>query len=172
MAIRKLAFILFGLVLLSCKKDKPMELQKTPYFGSELKTNGYYYSSVIDDEGVQRYAIVVLYRDGTFLFPGIEREHNTSLSEIEAEIVNGNAYANSADRKLAWGLFLVDNDELTVENWFPVLFRGMHTVQSRAIIENDSTFTVQPNDKKGGWPERTYYFKAFSPKPDSTNAFI
>lgn len=170
--LRKALVVSLGFFVVSCKKDKPLTLQKTPYFGTELQTNGYYYSSVMDEEGVERFSIIVLYRDGTLLMPGIESSKTTSLSAIESEIVNGAIDANSADFKRSWGLFIVESDTLVTESWFPTLFRGLHAVQSRVFIENDSTLVVQPTNMKGGLPQRTYYFREFNPKPDSVNAFV
>lgn len=114
----------------------------------------------------------MLYRDGVVLFPGFEKDHTASLTDIEAEIANGNVYANSVGRKSCWGIFLVEGDTLITETWAPVLFGGMRPIKSRAVILNDSTFSVQSSEEKGGLPERTYYFKEFSPKPDSSNTFV
>lgn len=174
--LRKLNIAILMLTLAcltnSCKKDHLHELQKTPYLGSELRIDGYYYYSW-DDQGITQYSIVVFYRDGTMLRPTIASDKNGSLAEIESEINTGNLYASNSERKSSWGVYNVLNDSIATSKWFPVFLGGHQTALSGGNIINDSTFEITSHENfKGGLSPETYYFRQFSPKPDSTNSFL
>ena len=82
------------------------------------------------------------------------------------------------DIKGFWGLFLIENNKIIYEKWVGTQL-GYLVYREEGEILNDTTFfmTEQSRMNQGIKTEvetidRTYCFKAFSPKPDSTNTCI
>jgi hypothetical protein len=173
------SIILFLIVLISlgassCKKYKPLKLNKTPYLGIELRTDGYYYYTW-DSQGTTRYGITVLYKDGTMLAPSIASDKSTSLIDIDSEISSGNLYRYNSERQLSWGLFKISNDSIQTSKWFPVFLGASRAGLSKGVILNDTTFentSYQDSHPAGGLPLQVFHFRQFAPKPDSTNGFL
>ncbi len=153
----------------SCRKcifpDEELTLSKEPYTGHQLRIDGYYYS-----EFGSVYRIYFLYYDGVILSADF-------LTESLVEQEQSSIYESfKSTKKINWGVFNIDNDIIQVEKWYPSSGGGMPVSIHKGEILNDTTFimTISIHSKTGKQRElnETYHFKAFSPKPDSTNSFI
>ncbi|MBW7845753.1 MAG: hypothetical protein H3C45_08955, partial [Bacteroidia bacterium] len=80
--------------------------------------------------------------------------------------------------KSNWGVFKIEGNFIQFERWYPSDPPLKAYVRAGTII-NDTTFLItesyrMQDGKKTEVKTRneTYYFKQFSPKPDSTNTFV
>jgi hypothetical protein len=161
------------LILSGCiKDDDELTIEKTPFNGDNLKTNGYYYNiwKVNNETFVE---INFLFRDGVFL-------HGTTndsirIKDVEESYRSGEFYNNSSDRKYAWGTFVVEGDSIFIERWYPSE-RPYWAYRQSGIILNDTTYKLTRIIRVDGTEKseinEVFHFKQFSPKPDSTNNFI
>ena len=134
-----------------------LTLPLEPYTGDELRTDGYYFYSGPTDEGERFYALF-LFRNGVVRYGGSSVGRETLERKFE----------EYGGRRYDWGVFVVNGDRIEVERWYPG--DGPHTpaiVQSGRVLD-DTTFVLTSS----GGAETTYHFRAFSPKPDSTSAFL
>ena len=171
-----LMFVIMGFMLLTinCKKDKKddiLSISRTPYTGTELRINGYYYSTWED-----MIYIMFFYRNGIHLngggFPKSE------LVDYETEYKNGTFYNHVKEWKYMWGVFKIEGNKIFFERWYSSEPPLKAFVCDGNII-NDTTFNITESYRMQNG-EKTmvstineiYYFKQFSPKPDSTNSFV
>jgi len=162
-------------MLISCDNDpdfEPLSTTKQAYTGNQLRVDGFYYWPY-DNRYYDGY---FFYRDGTILSTGggsdsLEEEENY----IKDRFINDNDYKKD---RAWWGQFFIDGNNIKFERWYiggtilSVYFR-------EGTILNDTTFHITESYKlvDGQKTEyktldETYHFKAFSPKPDSTNVFV
>ena len=156
-------FLFFG-----CK-DEELLLSKIPYTGNEIRIDGYYYLQ----ENKQTW-IRFFYRDGVILvfnfgFP------ITNLDAVDAKIAE--EYEKYKNDKLSWGVFSVAGSVIQYSKWGPSVGGGLTSNKCMGTIENDTTFClIKSIYYTGGIDDfndnERYYFRQFSPKPDSTNNFI
>ncbi len=101
------------------------------------------------------------------------------MSEID-DYANQSLLFNSdvKDRKAFGGGYLVEDKNIIYERWEGTEL-GYLVYREEGNIVNDTTFIMtEVSRMKQGVKteirpiEWTYHFKAFSPKPDSTNSFI
>ena len=158
----------------SCDKeiisDDELTLDKTLYICNQLRIDGYYYTQFRDI-----YRIYFFYRDGT-LFSGGDI-YEDKLNEYEQKYKDGRFWNAKKDNKLYWGLYNVNSAyDIMIEKWYPSSGGGMPVYIHSGTILNDTTFhitkSVRPATSEKKSLDELYHFKAFSPKPDSTNNFI
>jgi len=174
-----LYFIMILSVVSSCNiddifKDDELSIAREPYIGNQLRIDGYYYQ---ENDG-KFYTMHCFYRNGIVLYLG----GGFSLSqiiELENRIQDGSFYNDAKKLKTYWGVFKIENSNIKFERWYPSSGGGLPTYVREGNILNDTTFVITESYrmKKGKKTEaetrnESYYFKAFSPKPDSTNTFI
>ncbi len=165
------AIILF--IFVSCEKDlQELSLAKTPYTGDELRIDGYYYSNItsLNDLG-----IAIFYRDGFCIHVFTDIECQDTLSFIENEILlNESLISNFINTPSNIGVFKINSEAIEFETWEDG--RDIITFSNYGEILNDTTFLITKqvnNDSGKSYSEKmTYYFKQFSPKPDSTSIYI
>ncbi len=162
-------------MITSCKKDKmddELSIQRTPYYGNELRIDGYYYNEYF--EGY--ITVYFFYQNGIILY-GSSFPIN-EISILEDEYKSGLHYEHSRNNKPSWGVFIIEDNKICFERWYPseIPFKAF---VSEGEILNDSTFIITEsyrvqNDVKTliQKENNTYHFKQFSPKPDSLNPFI
>jgi len=159
-----------NLLFVSCIKDKytddSFKLNKNEYFGKQLKIDGYYYSSV---ENEDYFSLYVFYRNGVVLIPGV--------SDNPDEYLDGFTSGSGINNKDSWGLFLIENNTIQIEYYEPKMIEGMAAYLKTGEIINDTTFVITEVKRSKDGSERmtineTYQYKQFIPKPDSTNKFI
>lgn len=172
--MKKLCLILLLAVsMVGCTKwleDERLTLPKQPYAGSELRTDGYYYH---DGGGI--IIVEFLYEDGTMIRAG-----SIPVQEIqqrEEMFQNGEFYEHIKNNKTCWCVYRIEDDNIMTNYWVPP--RPYQCFFEEGTILNDTTFVIQnyfrmENGEKTEETEtnRTYHFRQFSPKPDSTNIFI
>ena len=160
----------------SCEKlivYKDFILKKTPYTGNELRMDGYYYR-YFDCGGNNCIAAYCFYRNGILLHIG---GGALSLEERDEEIKQFmERDLNSNYERSRWGLFVVDNQIIKFELYYPQEYFTRWTGIMEGVILNDTTFRItsfyDPSNDERRTKNDTYYFRQFSPKPDSTNNFI
>lgn len=175
MALRLFLFLLI-LLSSSCEKDiQELMISRTPYTGSNLRIDGYYFSARTLADGIP---IAIFYRDGVCFhcFFGATGASDT-LKYIETEILLDEGFINKLKSEPSCiGVYQVAGNSLTFETWERVGSRKIITFSHFAEILNDTTFFLRKrvnNDQNVTREENIIYrFKKFSPKPDSTNTFI
>ena len=162
-----ITIVLFG----SCsKKLFELAMAKTPYTGSELRIDGYYYS----DLTLERYInIAIFYRDGFCIHTRIIPINQDTLTYIENEILLNTAFISKIKSIPGHiGVFQIMYPDIKFETWEARTATFSHFGK----IVNDTTFIINKqvdNRTNTTYSENlTYRFKKFSPKPDSTNAFV
>jgi hypothetical protein len=152
--------------------DDELTIEKTPFSGDNLKTNGYYYN-IWKVNGETFVEINFLYRDGVLLHGG--SDDSTSFSNLEKVYLDGIYYGNAKIRKYCWGSFLVEGDSIFIERWYPSS-RPYWAYRQSGIILNDTTYQltriIRVDGTENSEINRVFHFRQFSPKPDSTNNFI
>jgi hypothetical protein len=157
----------------SCNKeiltDDKLSFARTLFVGNQLKTDGYYY--LMDDYGVS--ATYFFYQNGIIIHRG--GWINNSLEELERNFhtIDWNEIKNN---KSAWGIFQIKGNKIEFERWYPSSGGPLPAYIRSGEILNDTTFIITKSIRSKTGEEKelyeTYYFKQFSPKPDSTNNFI
>jgi len=182
-------YILVALLLIinSCSPKEPVELevipltlQRQPYSGDELKVDGYYFYEWESD--VTSLTIFFLYKNGILIYGADSPK--SEIINIEEDFRNGTWYKISKEKRIVWGVFQINNNNNTIklEYWYPPGAGSMYYQPYifGGEILNDTTFilTEQYIVSSNGTKDllntfsRTYHFKKFSPKPDSTNSFF
>ena len=162
-----------GIILLTGCDTKLLELtmKKAPYFGDELRIDGYYHSSPDEYDGHIR--VAVFYRDGFCFHVWKVPDNQDTLSHIENEILLNDTYIAKLKREPTQiGVFRIMYPDIEIETWE---FRT-DPISRFGKIVNDTTFIINKsvNNRIGkSHPENlTYRFQQFSPKPDSTNVYV
>ena len=161
--------IIFILHALSCDKgnngDDVLSLERQDYVGNELMIKGIYFHEVQTSRGVrfERYA---LYINGVMRHLGIAEQPNSPK-------------ISSGENKRDWGVFQVTGDQFMFERWYPSSGWISRAFVRSGVILNDTTFHITESYRlqdgvQTEISERNeiYHFRAFSPKPDSTNSFV
>ncbi|MCB0802663.1 MAG: hypothetical protein KDB74_06160 [Flavobacteriales bacterium] len=171
--------ILCLITLFACKKeskeereahDDKLTLQRANYTGNELRIDGYYYS--VWSGGF--YHMRVFYRNGTVKQTGSPSGSNISdadnyISTISTEIMT---------KKYGWGVFIINGSSIKLEEWMAGSNKLAAYTREGTIL-NDTTFKFTQvyrlvSGVKTGVSalDETFYFRQYSPKPDSTNQYI
>lgn len=157
----------------SCEKElHELSMSKTPYTGSELRIDGYYYSNQVYNN---YNGVAVFYRDGVCINVLTPIEGTDTLSFIENDILlNESLMSSFMTTPNHIGVFRINTESIEFETW--EAGRDIITFSSFGEILNDTTFLIarQVNNDSGKSEtlNLTYRFRQFSPKPDSTNTFI
>ena len=175
--MKKILLILNCLLLLtSCGKefaeDDNLSMIRTNYDGNELKTNGYYYT--IFEGRLDNFSF--FYKNGVYLDVGGSKNNFQDASNyITNFFLIERSHQNIKD---GWGIFKIQGDNIGYERWKATeLGRKAYTRTGKIL--NDTTFIVTTSFRAGdGFSKEikkineTYYFKKFSPKPDSLNIYV
>lgn len=166
--------LILSLCIFSCSKEEEelkLGTAKENYNGS-LRTDGYY-SLIISNDAEERALSYILYRDGTLLYGGAPL--TSDVSARETEFSNGTWTIAAAGEKTFWGIYQVDGNEITFDQWYIRDGGVLASYQTTGTILNDSTFIMSSSNREGldGVPlEEVYHFKPLSEKPDSINQFL
>ena len=116
---------------------------------------------------------MIYYQNGVVIDGGAVK----SLWQLEDDIISGKFYESRKENIESWGVFMVDGFNIIRESIEAVGWTHRISFLYYGEILNDTT--IQFYTKKETYSnakeqkyERLYYFKEFSPKPDSTNVFI
>jgi hypothetical protein len=161
-----LGLLLFS--FLSCK-DAKLVLPKTQNNSNNLKLNGYYYHSPIGIDSNITLIDFFYYNGISLKFGGMNSKNLTIVDQ------NIKIKTKVEKNKVGWGLFIIKNDNIQIENWEPTE-GGRKTSKREGTIINDTTFVIKKffsaYTQKEYLISETYKFRQFSPKPDSTNKWI
>jgi hypothetical protein len=160
----------------TCKKetvDDQLSLIREPFIGNNLHIGGYYYQKAGNS---LVYDFSFFYSNGIFLNGGGgEKSIIQAEDYIKRLLIINKAHQGT---KIGWGVFKVEGINIKFERWYPSE-RPYKAYVGEGKIINDTTFVItesyrmQKGAKTDIQPKNeTYYFKQFSPKPDSTNEFV
>ena len=180
MKMTVLKLISLCLFFTSCAKlgilqDDELSLQRQDYTGNQLRVDGYYFSEYANGS-IEYVSVYFLYRNAIILygFSGLLSE----LPELEESYRNGTFYKHVKSVKFHWGVHQIEDSKIKYEQWVPSEKPYKAYVREGEIL-NDTTFriTQRYRYKNGEKTEvesknEVYHFKAFSPKPDSSNTFV
>jgi len=169
----KSIYLLMGIILLTgCDtRLRNLTMKKTPYFGNELRIDGYYYSNPDSYDGLIN--VAVFYRDGFCIHTNGNPANQDTLSYIENEILLNDVYIAKLKNDPAHiGVFQITDTDIKFEVWE---FKSWIFTHFGNIV-NDTTFIINmrvDNRTNKSYPENlTYRFVQFSQKPDSTNVYV
>ena len=157
------------------KDDNSLSLPLTPYTGNQLRIDGYYYR-VADGSDFNEGTIFhcyFFYKNGIAINLG---GGVNSLEEMDEYMVeNGVNNQNYKNIKFCWGVFLVEDNIIKFDRWYPGA-KPYRAYVREGVILNDTTFHITKSYRSNGNEQKEkdeiYHFREFSPKPDSTNVFI
>ncbi len=164
----------FFLQASSCKKlceDDTISIIKKENESSKLRTDGYYYHCDTDGRFIFDF---FLYKNGIlFRVTAVE----STFEDYERKILAfDNIQRYYRNKKKFWGTYVIENDTIRYELYYPGSSCAMSTWIMEGIILNDSTFHIlksyKPNKSDLQKEDKIYHFKLYSPKPDSTNPYI
>lgn len=172
----KKILIFIIVTIFSCQNDKEeddqLSLTKTSYSGNELKIDGYFYT--IFENKMQ--SISFFYENGIYLDLGGSKNNFNEASNYIASFTNNNDFRSS---RIWWGLFKINGDNISYEKWYTSGGNPFKAYVRTGKIINDTTFNVTKSYRVVNGVEtnvfsinETYYYRKFSPKPDSANNFI
>lgn len=167
---RLLPLVILVFVVSACDLQPPWQydeltFEKTPYPGEHLRTDGYWYSPYSSTDGDTLYDIHFFYRNGIVRYGGA----GPSLSELETD-----ALENGEPPRSWWGLFTISGDQIEFERWYPGEYETAYIRSGRILSDTTFIITESRRSRGGDIQEKNeyYYFRAFTPKPDSTNRYI
>jgi hypothetical protein len=168
-------FLIVGLAFSKCKKmlpDDTLTLSKDNYQGSQLRIDGYYFYM----SNGQIINTFFFYKNGIILFGGGSPIGSGFIDIEEKVFLSSGWLAQISSHKTNWGLFLINEDNIQYEKWYPSSGGGLPAYIREGEILNDTTFHITVSYRSDGSSrsekDETYHFKQFSPKPDSTNNFV
>lgn len=169
-------FVLLAVLIMNscCNSTKyDLIIDKEPYFGNELRIDGYYYSQYEGTGNDKIGNVLFFYRNGTVL-------HGSSFSPRNFEMLEkfylDGEYEAFIGEKDVWSTFKVRSDSLVFERWNPpTMSKGPEPILYFSEILNDTTFVVYQcklySEQELYEKNETYHFRKFDHKPDSTNNF-
>jgi hypothetical protein len=158
---------LFIVLCTQCLEKDDVLPNAIVYDGNQLRTDGYFYQ--IAYNGV-KYNSHFFYRNGVLLVTGDLGETLEEMDKvIKKDYVNDLWYKKN---KYLWGVFAVNGERITM-NTLSQDYPHYGFVDEGKIL-NDTIFHITKFSSDGEIRERdeVYHFRAFSPKPDSTNVYI
>ncbi len=176
--MNKILNILLICLAFSCKKDQQDEelhLQKTPYFGDELRIDGFYFREIVQNNSTQ---VFFLYQNGIILGGNVYTGDDWE-KKLQESIASNLYNEVSKSYKSRWGLYSIKDSTIIFEKWYPASPGPRVTIAREGTILNDTTFHLQrsfrfENGKRVNIRERDelFHFRQFNPKPDSINPFL
>ena len=157
-------------------KDDELSLPKQNFTSNQLKINGYYYNEFSASDNVVYIRNYFFYQNGVVLDGNAYKKND--LEDKEKSYKNGSYYINSKDTKYNWGIFVIEGTTIKFEKWHPSSGGPLRAYIEEGEVLNDTTFHISKSyriqnasKKDEKTRDRTFHFKALSPKPDSTNEF-
>ena len=174
MAMVKIYYFLSFFLFCSCDKllnDDVLSLNKKDIIFPMLRLDGCFFEPYGAEN---KCSVIILYRNGVYLHwnDGVEI---SELNNISNYFNNNELLHKIKNVKFAWGIVKIENNIIKTERWYPSQ-RPLKAYIKSGIILNDSTFVLNSSIRSDGSDfetiSQTYYFKKYSPKPDSTNSFV
>jgi hypothetical protein len=158
-------FILFSLI--GCDKlcdIPPLKTNRVRYIGNALRLDGLYYTKDFKSN-------FFLYRNGILKGVCVDDAINAIPNKFKCSL-NADIIAGAQKVPYFWGVYLIEQDSIRIETWGTIADCSYDTFQRKGKILNDTTFLIAGMVNRNSTIQDTFYFAAFSPKPDSTNKFI
>ncbi|NLO00082.1 MAG: hypothetical protein GX125_07480 [Bacteroidales bacterium] len=174
--------IILSLSTFSCEREvAPLKIKKIDYLGDQLRIDGYYHSEVETIEPPYIH-VAVFYRDG-FCIHTCTRVDKMSgsdtLNYLETTLLNNAFVSKLKERPLHVGAFKINETDLQFEIWNDpgsIVGRPISSFSHYGKILNDTTFVITKmvNNRTNHTflQNLVYHFEQFSPKPDSTCAYV
>ena len=160
-------------VMISCEKlwpDDELYFATESYTGNNMRLDGYYQR--YDEEKSPYFQNYFFYRNGVLLDGSSAK---ISEKENKEELYSSGQFHPKG--KSWWGNFRVVGNEIEFERWYSGNIAEVYG--RKGVILNDTTFRITESFKMEGGEkskisvlDEVYRFMKFSPKPDSTNAFV
>jgi hypothetical protein len=174
----KILFVSFLLIFVqSCSKifkckDDELTIPRTENNTNKLKLDGYYYNIYSFDTSSAE--VYLLYQNGIF-FNAVSKD----LADIKNNTIDLYLPDLAYQYKGFWGTYKIDSNNIEIEYWLPQANHCVKLSYNKGEILNDTTFkiTYVRTSYRGevGYEKNVndiFYFKQYSPKPDSTISFI
>jgi hypothetical protein len=159
----KKIILFISVVFGGCQRTIDMQtLERKNYSGSELKIDGYYYSFSKTTTGESLGTIFFLYKNGVFLYLGTPKA--STILELDQKVLE---YKPATNIREYWGVFQVNGNQISIERWLLSSGRNIPAKVFKGEILNDTTMSMELFANVETWK-----FRAFTPKPDSTNAYV
>lgn len=147
-----------------------LTMEISSYNGSELKTDGYYYS----DYDTVNYYILVLYRNGALIH--FSKPKKTLGPNVLKELDKEATSFNRTESISFWGVFRIDDKEINIQQWSA--YDGKKPLfHYQGKILNDTTFVLEQTWQVRKEEEKhedycLYKFRHLDSKPDSVNSRV
>jgi hypothetical protein len=166
--------IILSVTFASCRKlglckDDELTITRQANNSSSMKLNGYYYNPWGTNS---EYAYVTIFFENGVLYKG----PGYRLEEIMNDKADLRALIDrKREVKAGWGIYKIRSGMIETQSW--EISQGCNpVVVEKGKILNDSTFQITSwaysDSEDIEAVNRTYRFRSYSPKPDSTNNFI
>ena len=134
-----------------------LTLARQPYPGNALRVDGYYAASGPTGDG-ERFVALFLFRNGVVRYGG---------SSVGRDVLESK-FGQYGDRRYDWGVFVVEEDQIKIERWYPGDGPHVPAIVKPGRIVDDTTFGFT----SALGTSEVYSFRRFAPKPDSTSLYL
>ncbi len=167
-------FSIIAMLNFSCRKHwfktDPLTLPFQDYYGDQLRIDGYY---IENEDGASYF----FFNNGIILHGGSIRPNGIAV--FEEGWLSGDYYKLALKYQYRWGLYIIEGNNIKFERWYPGNPPLPAYVREGTIL-NDTTFHITESyrfsssgkKRKVESLDEYYHFRAFSPKPDSTNPYV
>ena len=176
--MKSILLFLFVVIQFSCVHvlpDEELTMTRTSYTGKEFRIDGYYVGTTNYGISEKNYNSYKFFYSNGLVFSSFSYDINKKIPDINEIIANMERYRDSKD---LWEVFQLENNVIHTQGWGNSgtvfgEYRLYSLVNQYYKIINDTTILYEKSTGyySGNYNEY-YYFKKFSPKPDSTNIFI
>lgn len=162
--------LISSIAIMACQvRYAKLTYQRTNYLGDEIVTQGYFYCmDTLESHfqgNLEREPIVrtlFFYKNGALLSLNIPFD---DFDELERTLMDTSFLLTLKEVPYGWGIFLINNREITINEWAPGTGGKHPSFVYKLDIVNDTTIYH-------AYGEDTYHFRRFTPKPDSVNRFV
>jgi hypothetical protein len=149
-------------LLLHCTSAEKLTIIRGDNLQPAIKMDGYFYTKY--ENG---YIALFFYKNGV-VYTTNTIEGVSDLEDLDDHIRTKHSGANSVQLRWFWGIYRIEGDIIKVNYWLS----GTGSVYPAEISEGE---IISPSIIRIPWIDdqlNEFKFRRFSPKPDSTNAFI
>lgn len=172
--------IIFCFILLSamaCIKWHPIRMIRISYTGKDLRMDGYYYTDAYYDEPKNSYSrgYIIFYRNGFCVVGGaINMTSPDDFAFLEKRLIEHVEYATNY--KYEANFFKIHGLDIEIEGYQTGSLLERDTFCDYGEILNDTTFVIKKYRENYSGKEsemnKTYHFRHYLPKPDSTCVYM
>lgn len=158
--------ILVVIGIFCCKVAEPLSMDREDFTSDNLRIDGFYYHC--DSAYCHPF---FLFQNGIFLSAGSLRIDRFDL--MDSIVTDPFVVKGIRNTHWGWGVFLVKNDTIIIEEWLPGVGGPYPTQLLNGQILNDTTIAITGfRGRNHGSEIVSFKFRYLKRKPDSTNAFI